>query len=187
MLKRRVELVPLWTLLLRLRKRRRPLKRLLRLLRLLLFKLLRTRYVFLHEPFASFPFFFFFFESLRVLCLLYLSLAFPSRARQTSREAAKKAKEAAKKNVKKSQKAISALVTSNNYFVPTGTSPSPSVVEGIFADLDVLYGALEPEEVAAVKTEVEGKAKSEEIKSVLVSWAKKVEAKVGEGKFKQFV
>ncbi|SCZ88114.1 BZ3500_MvSof-1268-A1-R1_Chr2-1g04198 [Microbotryum saponariae] len=105
---------------------------------------------------------------------------------KVSREAAKKAKAAAQKNVKKAQKAISALVTSNNYFVATGSSPSPAIVEGQLTELDLLYGALDAEQVAEFRTEAEAQSSPEKIKGVITSWAKKVEAKVGEGKFKQF-
>ncbi|SGY20618.1 BQ5605_C016g08106 [Microbotryum silenes-dioicae] len=105
---------------------------------------------------------------------------------KVSREAAKKAKAAAQKNVKKAQKAISALVTSNDYFVATGSSPSPAIVEGQLTELDLLYGALDAEQVAEFRTEAEAQSSPEKIKGVITSWAKKVEAKVGEGKFKQF-
>ncbi|GAA5828953.1 hypothetical protein JCM5353_005182 [Sporobolomyces roseus] len=105
---------------------------------------------------------------------------------KTDREAAKKAKDAAKKNVKKSQKAITALVTSNNYFTIAGTSPAPATVEGCFSELDLLFSALEAEEVAELKTKMESAKGMDQVKLVLVEAAKKAEPKVGEGKFKEF-
>jgi DnaJ family protein C protein 2 len=89
-------------------------------------------------------------------------------------------------NVKKDKKAISALVTSNNYFVAAGSSPSPAVVEAQFAELDLLFEALEPEEVGEMKKEMEAKSAPGEIKKVVVAWAGKASAKVGEGKFQEF-
>ncbi|KAM0791297.1 hypothetical protein ACM66B_005769 [Microbotryomycetes sp. NB124-2] len=105
---------------------------------------------------------------------------------KANREAAKKAKAAAAKNVKKDKKAISALVTSNNYFVAAGSSPAASVVEGQLTELELIFGALEPEEVAEMKKEAESKSSADDIKAVIVSYAKKAESKVGEGKFTQF-
>lgn len=103
---------------------------------------------------------------------------------QTVREAAKKAKLAAAKNVKKDRKAISAVVTANNYFA-TG-SPAPSVVEGQLSELDLLFGALEPEETAELKKEIDAQKDAQKIKAVIVSWATKAAPKVGAGKFKEF-
>ncbi|KAK4056729.1 Zuotin [Microbotryomycetes sp. JL221] len=105
---------------------------------------------------------------------------------KANREAAKKAKAAAAKNVKKDKKAISAVVTANNYFVEAGSSPSPSTVEGQLTELDLIFGALEPEEVGEMKKEIEAKTTPADMKAVIVSFAKKAEAKVGEGKFKEF-
>ncbi|KAK4700484.1 hypothetical protein P7C70_g5763, partial [Phenoliferia sp. Uapishka_3] len=102
---------------------------------------------------------------------------------KTVREAAKKAKLAAAKNVKKDRKAIASVVTANNYFA-TG-SPSPSVVEGTLTELDLLFGALEPEETAELKKEIDAQKDAQKIKAVLVSWAGKVSDKVGAGKFKE--
>jgi hypothetical protein len=103
---------------------------------------------------------------------------------QASRDAAKKAKEAAKKNLKKFKKTISASITSLNYFVPAGSAPSASVIEGVLTDLDNLVAGLQPEQVKDVAGEVE-KAGSDatKVKAVLADWAKKVEGK----EFKQFV
>ncbi|GAA5947968.1 hypothetical protein JCM3765_007049 [Sporobolomyces pararoseus] len=104
------------------------------------------------------------------------------------REAAKKAKDSAKKNLKKAQKAITALVTSNNYFTVAGTSPAPATVEACFSELDLLFSALEPEAVAELKTSMEAAqgSGSDAVKLVLIESAKKAAPKVGEGKFKEF-
>ncbi|GAA6034143.1 hypothetical protein JCM8097_000717 [Rhodosporidiobolus ruineniae] len=107
-------------------------------------------------------------------------------ADKVSREAAKKAKAAAAKEVKKNKKAITNLVTASNYFTVEGTSPAPATVEACFSELDLLFSVLEPEEVAQFKTEVEAKKGQDEVKAVFVAWAKKVEPKTGEGKFKEF-
>jgi DnaJ family protein C protein 2 len=105
---------------------------------------------------------------------------------QVDREAAKKAKESAKKNLKKAQKAITALVTSNNYFTVPGASPAPATVEACFAELDLLFSALEAEEVVELKNSMEAAKGPDAVKLVLVEGAKKAEPKVGAGKFKEF-
>ncbi|GAA5960037.1 hypothetical protein JCM10213_008229 [Rhodosporidiobolus nylandii] len=105
---------------------------------------------------------------------------------KADREAAKKAKAAAAKNVKKDKKAITNIVTANNYFTVPGTSPAPATVEACFGELDLLFSVLEPEEVAALKVELEAKKNQDEVKMAFVAIAKKVEDKVGAGKFKEF-
>lgn len=105
---------------------------------------------------------------------------------KVARESAKKAKEAAKKNVKKDKKAITALVTANNYFAAAGSSPSPATVEAQFTELDLIFEGLEPEEIGELKKQAEGKNSPADVKAILVEFAKKAEAKVGAGKFKEF-
>ncbi|GAA6063383.1 hypothetical protein JCM10212_001482 [Sporobolomyces blumeae] len=106
---------------------------------------------------------------------------------KSDREAAKKAKESAKKNLKKAQKAITALVTAHNYFTVAGTSPAPQTVEQCFSELDLLFGALEADEVVEVKNKMD-KVSSDAAacRLVLVEAAKAAEPKVGAGKFKEF-
>ncbi|GAA5856713.1 hypothetical protein JCM8547_008803 [Rhodosporidiobolus lusitaniae] len=106
-------------------------------------------------------------------------------ADKADREAAKKLKAAAAKNVKKDKKAITALVTANNYFTVAGTSPAPATVEACFAELDLLFSVLEPEEVGALKTEAEKAQGQEAVKAVFAKFVKGAEAKTGEGKFKE--
>ncbi|GAA5898025.1 hypothetical protein JCM6882_003309 [Rhodosporidiobolus microsporus] len=105
---------------------------------------------------------------------------------KADRETAKKAKAAAAKNVKKDKKAITNIVTANNYFTIEGTSPAPATVEACFGELDLLFSVLEPEEVGALKAELEAKKNQDEVKAVFIAWAKKVEDKTGAGKFKEF-
>ncbi|CAD6587396.1 MAG: hypothetical protein TREMPRED_004748, partial [Tremellales sp. Tagirdzhanova-0007] len=71
------------------------------------------------------------------------------------REAAKKAKEAARKNLKKWKKSIATVITSSNYFLPTGTVPPPATIEKQLAELDTLCDLLEPEDVKDLKEKVE--------------------------------
>lgn len=75
-------------------------------------------------------------------------------------------------------------MTANNYFA-TG-SPAPSVVEGQLTELDLLFGALEPEETEQLKSEIDAQKDAQKIKAVIVSWAGKASGKVGAGKFKEF-
>lgn len=97
----------------------------------------------------------------------------------------KKAKAAAAKEVKKNKKAISNAVSAHNYFTVAGTSPAPATIEACFAELDLLFAALEPEEVAALRTQIDGKG-ADETRAALVAAAQKAEPKVGAGKFREF-
>lgn len=130
-----------------------------------------------------------FFSSISSSVLPFLPRRLPSppflarfSPHQASREAAKKAREAAKKNVKKDKKAITALVTANNYFVAAGSAPSASVVEGQFTELDVIFEKLEPEQIGELKKQAEAAKGPDAIKAVIVAFAKKVEG----GNFVQF-
>lgn len=78
------------------------------------------------------------------------------------------------------------MVTSNNYFAAAGTSPAPAVVEGSFAELDLLFAAQEPEETVEMKKEMEAAKGPEGIKAVLVKFAGVAGAKIGADKFTQF-
>ncbi len=64
---------------------------------------------------------------------------------------AKKAKEAAKKKLKNEKKKLRDLITTNNYFQPAGSAPAPAVIEAQLNGLDAICGALEPEEVIALR------------------------------------
>ncbi|KDN53524.1 DnaJ-domain-containing protein [Tilletiaria anomala UBC 951] len=72
-------------------------------------------------------------------------------ADKLARADAKKAKEAAKKNLKKEKKRLRDIITSNNYFQAAGAAPSASVIEAQLNGLDAICGALEPEEVVALR------------------------------------
>ncbi|GAA5935358.1 hypothetical protein JCM3775_006252 [Rhodotorula graminis] len=105
-------------------------------------------------------------------------------ADKADREVQKKAKAAAAKEVKKNKKAISNAVSTHNYFTVAGTSPAPATIEACFAELDLLFAAMEPEEVAALRVAIDGKG-ADETKAALVAAAQKAEPKVGAGKFKE--
>ena len=76
-------------------------------------------------------------------------------AEKAEREAAKKVREAAKKNLKKEKKSIRNIITGANYFQPEGVSPSAAVLEKQLGALDALCGALEPEQVVALRESCE--------------------------------
>jgi len=76
-------------------------------------------------------------------------------AEKAEREAAKKVREAAKKNLKKEKKSIRNIITGANYFQPEGVSPSATVLEKQLGALDALCGALEPEQVVALRESCE--------------------------------
>jgi DnaJ family protein C protein 2 len=107
---------------------------------------------------------------------------------KSAKEAAKKAKEAAKKNLKKEKKTIQSIVTGSNYFLADGESVNASVIEGQLSELDLLFAALEPEEVSDLRKEMEsnhGQGKPA-VKAVLIRFAKKV-SDANKASFKQFV
>ena len=76
-------------------------------------------------------------------------------AEKAEREAAKKVREAAKKNLKKEKKSLRNIITGANYFQPEGVSPSATVLEKQLGALDALCGALEPEQVVALRESCE--------------------------------
>ena len=76
-------------------------------------------------------------------------------AEKAEREAAKKVRESAKKNLKKEKKSIRNIITGANYFQPEGVSPSATVLEKQLGALDALCGALEPEQVVALRESCE--------------------------------
>lgn len=76
-------------------------------------------------------------------------------ASKADREAAKKQREAAKKKAKKEKKAISTVLTAQNYFQPSGTAPSAAVIESQLNGLDALVEALDITEVTSLRAEVE--------------------------------
>ncbi|WFD33525.1 hydroxymethylglutaryl-CoA lyase [Malassezia cuniculi] len=74
-------------------------------------------------------------------------------AEKAARADAKKQREAAKKNLKKEKKALRQAITNYNYFAEG--SPSASVMDKQLNALDAISTKLEPEQVAALREEVE--------------------------------
>lgn len=97
---------------------------------------------------------------------------------KAAREQAKKQREQAKKNLKRERKAVVALVTANNYFAPAGESPSAQTVEKQLTELDAILGALEPEDVAALRKEAESAQDGTSVRETITKWAAKVDGKV---------
>ena len=89
-------------------------------------------------------------------------------AEKAARADAKKVREAAKKNLKKEKKVLRGLITDNNYFLPAGTTAPASVIEKQLNALDAICGALEPEQVVALREACEraGAAAKEEFNKV---------------------
>lgn len=88
---------------------------------------------------------------------------------KAARSDAKKAREAAKKNLKKHKKVLRDLITTHNYFVPSGTAPSASVIEARLNGLDALSSALadEPEKVQGLREQAEKAGDAEQIRQLL--------------------
>ena len=74
-------------------------------------------------------------------------------AEKAARADAKKVREAAKKNLKKEKKVLHQVITNHNYFAE-GT-PSASAMDKQLNALDAIAAKLEPEQVAALRGEVE--------------------------------
>lgn len=71
-----------------------------------------------------------------------------------AREDAKKQKEIAKRAVKKNKKVVKTSVKDNNYFNAAGQDAPASLVEQVLAELDVVLGNLEPEDLDRTATEI---------------------------------
>ena len=107
------------------------------------------------------------------------------------REANKKAKEAAKKNLKKFKKALSTVLSSPsvNYFAAAGSAAPAAQIEAVLGELDTLAAAAEPEDVKALKEQVEAAGEDQaKVKAVFATAAGKLVAdgKVEDAKFVQF-
>ena len=74
-------------------------------------------------------------------------------ADKSARADAKKEREAAKKNLKKEKKTLRQVITNHNYF--SEGAPSANVMDKQLNALDSLSTKLEPEQVAALRAEVE--------------------------------
>jgi DnaJ family protein C protein 2 len=97
--------------------------------------------------------------------------------------AAKKAREAAKKNLKREKKAASTLLTSLNYLLPDGQSPSASHVEAQLTEIDLIMNALDPTAVPDMRKAMEAKKDDREgVKKEVIEWA----AKAGKTDLKGF-
>lgn len=96
-----------------------------------------------------------------------------AEADKTARADAKKAREAAKKNLKKHKKVLRDLIMANNYFQPSGSSPSASVIEARLNGLDAICAALseEPEKVQALRERCEKAGSSDDVKQELAAVA----------------
>ncbi|PWN46603.1 DnaJ-domain-containing protein [Violaceomyces palustris] len=88
---------------------------------------------------------------------------------KAARADAKKLKEAAKKNLKKEKKTLRNLITSNNYFLGQGATPSADVIEAQLNELDAIVSKLEPEQVQELRQKCEkvGAESADKIKAEL--------------------
>lgn len=77
-------------------------------------------------------------------------------------------------------------MASSNYFQPSGTPASASIIEKQLAELDLLVELLEPEDVKLLKEKVEGAGTGDGAKLALIEGVKFTGEK-GQGKFAQFV
>ncbi|KAK4682377.1 Zuotin [Podospora pseudoanserina] len=98
---------------------------------------------------------------------------------KADREANKKAKEAAKNAVKKNKRVLRGSVKDANYFAEGDASPA--TIDAVLGDVELIQGKIEPEEIAALASKLNGLKVADEIKSV---WKAEAERLIGAGKIK---
>ncbi|KAK4673881.1 Zuotin [Podospora pseudopauciseta] len=98
---------------------------------------------------------------------------------KADREANKKAKEAAKNAVKKNKRVLRGSVKDANYFAEGDASPA--TIDAVLGDVELIQGKMEPEEIAALASKLNGLKVADEIKSV---WKAEAERLIGAGKIK---
>lgn len=99
---------------------------------------------------------------------------------KADREANKKAKEAAKNAVKKNKRVLRGSVKDANYFAEGDASPA--TIDAVLGDVELIQGKIEPEEIAALASKLNGLKVADEIKSV---WKAEAERLIGAGKIKE--
>ncbi|CAM1501551.1 Fc.00g035350.m01.CDS01 [Cosmosporella sp. VM-42] len=100
-------------------------------------------------------------------------------AAKNNREAAKKAKEAAKNALKKNKRVLKGSVKDANYFV-SGDAPAAQI-DAVLNDVDAIQAKIDPDEIAALASKLNGLKVADEIKSV---WSGEVKRLVDAGKLK---
>lgn len=99
---------------------------------------------------------------------------------KAEKEQGKKAKEAAKAAVKKNRRVLKGSVKDANYFVKG--EPPAATIDAVLNDVELVQGKVDPDEVAALASKLQGLKVAGEIKSV---WAEEVKRLVGAGKLKE--
>ncbi|KAK2593556.1 Zuotin [Conoideocrella luteorostrata] len=101
-------------------------------------------------------------------------------AAKADRESAKKAKEAAKNAVKKNKRVLKGSVKDANYFA-SGGEASASQIDAVLGDVELVQGKIDPDEMAALASKLNGLTVAGEIKAV---WNGEVKRLVDAGKLK---
>ncbi|KAH7126204.1 DnaJ domain-containing protein [Dactylonectria macrodidyma] len=100
-------------------------------------------------------------------------------AAKANRESSKKAKEAAKNAVKKNKRVLKSSVKDANYFA--AGEPTAAQIDAVLNDVDAIQGNIDPDEIAALASKLNGLKVADEIKSV---WSGEVKRLVDSGKLK---
>ncbi|KAK7418058.1 Zuotin [Neonectria punicea] len=100
-------------------------------------------------------------------------------AAKANRESSKKAKEAAKNAVKKNKRVLKGSVKDANYF--TAGDASPAQIDAVLNDVDAIQAKIDPDEIAALASKLNGLKVADEIKGV---WSGEVKRLVDAGKLK---
>ncbi|KAH8590722.1 hypothetical protein B0O99DRAFT_633980 [Bisporella sp. PMI_857] len=99
---------------------------------------------------------------------------------KADKEGAKKAKEAAKAAVKKNKRVLKGSVKDANYFAGSKDA-DPATIDRVLNDVEIVQGKVDPDEIAALASKLNGLKVADEIKGV---WVEEVKRLVGAGKLK---
>lgn len=101
-------------------------------------------------------------------------------AAKANREASKKAKEAAKNAVKKNKRVLKGSVKDAKYFA--SGEPTPAQIDAVLGAVEAVQGKIDPDEIAALASKLNGLIVADEIKAV---WSAEAQRLIGAGKVKE--
>jgi DnaJ family protein C protein 2 len=101
---------------------------------------------------------------------------------KVEREQNKKSKEAAKNAAKKNKRVLKGSVKDVNYFAESGDA-SPSQVDAVLNDVELVMGNINPEELAALAAKLT--SAGTDAGAVKAAYAEEVKRLIGEGKLKE--
>jgi DnaJ family protein C protein 2 len=100
-------------------------------------------------------------------------------AAKADKEQVKKAKEAAKNAVKKNKRILKSSVKDANYFAKG--DPPATTIDAVLNDVETVQGKIDPDELAALTSKLNGLKVADEIKGV---WSAEIKRLIDAGKLK---